>query len=81
MPDTALPHPHLPGDRLAAVITQRTHALAADLNQLRADADHLAAGLHRGWSTEDTARLTTLAQRIHAQAARIEGLQDARSLT
>ncbi|GAA2154273.1 hypothetical protein GCM10009760_53020 [Kitasatospora kazusensis] len=81
MPDPAIPHPAAPGQRLAAVITQRTQALAADVAQLRADADRLALDLARGVSTEDTARLTVLAQRIHGQASRIEGLQDARSLT
>ncbi|MFF4384443.1 hypothetical protein [Kitasatospora sp. NPDC001547] len=74
------PYP-APADPLAAVITQRIAALAADLLQLRADADRLAADLARRWSTEDTARLTVLAQRIHAQASRIEGLADARTLT
>ncbi|MFF7459123.1 hypothetical protein [Kitasatospora sp. NPDC008115] len=75
------PYP-APADPLAAVITQRAQALAADLLQLRADADRLAADLaRRRWSTEDTARLTVLAQRIHAQASRIEGLADARTLT
>ncbi|MFE2727054.1 hypothetical protein [Kitasatospora sp. NPDC059327] len=81
MPDPALPHPAAPGQRLAAVITQRTQALAADLLQLRADADRLAARLARGVSTTDTERLTVLAQRVHGQASRIEGLTDARSLT
>ncbi|MBP0453992.1 hypothetical protein J5Y04_31285 [Kitasatospora sp. RG8] len=81
MPEPAFPHPAVAGERLAAVITQRTQALAADVLQLRADADRLAAVLARGISTEDTARLTVLAQRIHGQACRIEGLHDARSLT
>ncbi|MFB7675281.1 hypothetical protein ACFC26_28105 [Kitasatospora purpeofusca] len=77
MPEPALPRPV----RLTAVIAQRGQALAADVAQLRADADRLAAGLARGVSTADTERLTVLAQRIHAQASRIEGLTDARSLT
>ncbi|MGY0466925.1 hypothetical protein ACW14Y_42700 (plasmid) [Kitasatospora sp. cg17-2] len=77
MPEPLLPHPV----RLTAVIAQRGQALAADVAQLRADADRLAAGLARGVSTADTERLTVLAQRIHAQASRIEGLIDARSLT
>ncbi|WP_371484826.1 hypothetical protein [Kitasatospora sp. NBC_00315] len=81
MTEPALPHPAAPGVHLNTVITQRTQALAADVAQLRADADRLAAGLAHGVSTTDTERLTVLAQRIHGQAARIEGLTDARSLT
>ncbi|WP_043478074.1 hypothetical protein [Kitasatospora sp. MBT66] len=77
MPEPALPHPV----RVVDVIAQRTQALAADVAQLRADADRLAADLARGISTTDTERLTVLAQRIHGQASRIEGLYDARSLT
>lgn len=75
------PPPPPPRDAVAAVIGQRTQALAADVAQLRADADRLAAALARRVSTEDTARLTALAQRIHGQACRIEGLHDARHLT
>ena len=85
MDDLPLPYPAPPlpprRDPLAAVIGQRTQALAADVAQLRADADRLAAALARRVSTEDTARLTALAQRIHGQACRIEGLHDARHLT
>lgn len=77
MPEPTLPRPV----RVADIIAQRTQALAADVAQLRADADRLAAGLTRGVSTTDTERLTVLAQRIHSQASRIEGLTDARSLT
>ncbi|MFB7672229.1 hypothetical protein ACFC26_12515 [Kitasatospora purpeofusca] len=77
MPEPALPRPV----RAADIIARRTQALAADLLQLRADADRLAAGLARGVGTTDTERLTVLAQRIHGQACRIEGLTDARSLT
>ncbi|MFD9592017.1 hypothetical protein ACFWA9_04570 [Kitasatospora sp. NPDC059973] len=77
MHEPALPHPV----RLADLIAQRTQALAADVAQLRADADRIVAGLARGVSTSDTERLTVLAQRIHGQAHRIEGLTDARSLT